>query len=165
MQSETPGFEIRRATDDDIPDLLDLWEALAAEQMIAAELPIDRAARSARWKETFLNTSDAVFFVVRDGSALFGAGGLDGGRGLFTLGMGVDPRHRRGGVGSALLQACIDWARERGAHKIALQVWPQNAAAIALYEKFGFVREGYLRSHWRRKNDELWDAIVMGLLL
>jgi putative acetyltransferase len=165
LQSGPPRFEIRPATEDDIPDLLDLWEALAAEGMIAAELPIDKEARSARWKETFSNTEDAVFFVARDGDDLLGAGGLEGGRGLFTLGMGVSPRHRHVGVGSSLLQACIDWARAKDAHKIALQVWPQNAAAIVLYEKFGFVHEGLLRSHWRRKNDELWDAVVMGLLL
>ena len=38
-------------------------------------------------------------------------------------------------------------------------------AALALYRKFGFEQEGYLRSHYRRANGELWDAVVMGLLL
>src|SRR6266508_2058891 len=69
------------------------------------------------------------------------------------------------GVGSALLRAGIEWARGAGAHKVALQVWPHNAAALALYEKFGFQREGLLRGHYRRRNGELWDAIVMGLPL
>ena len=50
-------------------------------------------------------------------------------------------------------------------HKIALQVWPHNEAAIALYERYGFEREGYLKRHWRRRSGELWDAVVMGLLL
>jgi RimJ/RimL family protein N-acetyltransferase len=48
---------------------------------------------------------------------------------------------------------------------MALQVWPHNAAAIALYERFGFERECYLRRHYRRRSGELWDAIVMGLRL
>jgi RimJ/RimL family protein N-acetyltransferase len=69
------------------------------------------------------------------------------------------------GVGSALLRAGIDWARRAGAHKVALQVWPHNQAAVALYEKFGFQREGRLRRHYRRRSGELWDAIVMGLPL
>jgi RimJ/RimL family protein N-acetyltransferase len=56
-------------------------------------------------------------------------------------------------------------ARKAGAHKIALQVWPHNAAAIALYERFGFRREGYLTRHYRRRSGELWDAIIMGLPL
>ncbi|MEP9394480.1 MULTISPECIES: GNAT family N-acetyltransferase [Gordonia] len=37
--------------------------------------------------------------------------------------------------------------------------------AIALYEKFGCVAEGRLYRHYRRRSGELWDAIVMGLIL
>jgi RimJ/RimL family protein N-acetyltransferase len=37
--------------------------------------------------------------------------------------------------------------------------------ARALYEKYGFVQEGYLRRQYPRKNGEIWDAVVMGLLL
>jgi RimJ/RimL family protein N-acetyltransferase len=44
-------------------------------------------------------------------------------------------------------------------------VWPHNDRAIALYEKLGFVEEGRLRRHYRRRNGELWDAVVMGLVL
>lgn len=72
---------------------------------------------------------------------------------------------RRGGVGSALLQAAIGWARAHGAHKVALQVWPHNDAGIGLYRKFGFEEEGHLRRHYRRQNGELWDAVIMGLAL
>ncbi|MDQ3574430.1 MAG: hypothetical protein M3404_05830, partial [Actinomycetota bacterium] len=51
------------------------------------------------------------------------------------------------------------------AHKVALQVWPHNHGALALYRKFGFVQEGLLRRHYPRRNGELWDAVVMGLVL
>lgn len=68
-------------------------------------------------------------------------------------------------MGTALLQAGVDWAREVGAHKVALQLWPHNVAAARLYARFGFVEEGRLRRHYRRRNGELWDAVVMGLLL
>jgi RimJ/RimL family protein N-acetyltransferase len=68
-------------------------------------------------------------------------------------------------VGSALLTAAIDWARQAGAHKLHLEHWPTNEAAVALYEKFGFVEEGYLRRHYRRRSGELWDAVVRGLVL
>jgi ribosomal protein S18 acetylase RimI-like enzyme len=40
-----------------------------------------------------------------------------------------------------------------------------NEAAIALYEKSGFVREGYHPKQLRRKTGEIWDVISMGLLL
>jgi RimJ/RimL family protein N-acetyltransferase len=39
-------------------------------------------------------------------------------------------------------------------------VFPYNEAAIALYERFGFVREGYRKEHYRR-GDEFVDAILM----
>jgi RimJ/RimL family protein N-acetyltransferase len=48
---------------------------------------------------------------------------------------------------------------------VALQVWPHNHAARALYRRFGFADEGLLRRHYRRRNGELWDAVVMGLVL
>ena len=44
--------------------------------------------------------------------------------------------------------------------KLELHVFPHNTPAIALYERFGFVREGYRRGHYRR-GDELVDAILM----
>jgi ribosomal protein S18 acetylase RimI-like enzyme len=50
-------------------------------------------------------------------------------------------------------------------HKLSLGVWPHNAAAIALYRKFGFVEEGRRVKHYRRQSGELWDIIEMGLLL
>ena len=77
----------------------------------------------------------------------------------------VDGRHRGRGVGSALIDAAITWARAQGAHKMTLEVWRHNAAARALYGKFGFRDEGLLRRHYRRRNGELWDAVVMGLVL
>jgi putative acetyltransferase len=83
---------------------------------------------------------------------------------LYDLGMFLLPDFRGHGVGSALVERAIEIARERQAYKITLQVWPHNEAAIRLYEKFGFEREGYLRSHWPRQNGEIWDTIVMGLV-
>jgi ribosomal protein S18 acetylase RimI-like enzyme len=79
--------------------------------------------------------------------------------------MAVAAGWRGRGVGTALLAEAVDRAGKAGAHKLALQVWPHNTAAIALYERFGFQREGYLRRHYRRRTGELWDAIIMGLPL
>lgn len=165
MPAELPDFVIRPVIESDLPDLLDLWEALAAEGFIGAEAPIDRPARSAMWRERFIDSHDAVFLIARDDQNLLGVGSLEGRGGLLNLGLSVDGRFRQRGVATKLLDACLEWARNNGAHKISLQVWPHNEAAIALYEKFGFEHEGLLRKHYRRKNGELWDALVMGLPL
>jgi RimJ/RimL family protein N-acetyltransferase len=54
----------------------------------------------------------------------------------------------------------VDWARSTGVRKLELHVFPHNEPAIALYERFGFVREGYRRGHYRRGRDYV-DAILM----
>ena len=36
---------------------------------------------------------------------------------------------------------------------------------IALYRKVGFVIEGRRRRQYRRRNGELWDAVLMALVL
>jgi RimJ/RimL family protein N-acetyltransferase len=81
------------------------------------------------------------------------------------LGMMVDAAWRGRGVGGALVRAAVDAARDLGAHKVALQVWPHNEAARRLYLRHGFVEEGVLRRHYPRRNGELWDAVIMGLVL
>jgi RimJ/RimL family protein N-acetyltransferase len=85
--------------------------------------------------------------------------------GFGELGMWVAADRRGRGVGTALVAAAIEWARERGLHKLTLGVFPHNEAAIALYRKFGFVEEGRRVRHFRRSSGELWDVIEMGLLL
>lgn len=82
--------------------------------------------------------------------------------GVADVGMAVLQEWRGKGLGAALLTSAIDWAEEAGAHKMALEVWPHNEAAIALYRKAGFVEEGRKRRHYRRANGELWDAVLMG---
>jgi ribosomal protein S18 acetylase RimI-like enzyme len=42
------------------------------------------------------------------------------------------------GVGSALMQECIDIAREKQHHTLWLGVWEHNQRAIAFYTKWGF---------------------------
>jgi RimJ/RimL family protein N-acetyltransferase len=160
-------FTVRPLRREEIEPLLDLLDAVAAERRwIASEPPIPRD----RWREGFERNIDDEYCVnlaAVDADDLL-IGQLDA-RGRADrpaeIGMAVAEGWRGRGVGTALMQSCVDWAGEHGIHKLALQVWPHNDAAIRLYEKFGFEREGVLRAHYRRQNGELWDAVVMGLLL
>ena len=78
------------------------------------------------------------------------------------LGLLVAASHRRRGIGRALLEQAVEWAREVGVGKIELHVFPHNEPAIRLYERFGFEREGLRRRHFRRNGDIL-DAVLMAL--
>ena len=60
----------------------------------------------------------------------------------------VAPDHRRRGLASAVLEELLRWAEERGATTAYLQVREDNAPALALYRRLGFVRHhsyAYLR--------------------
>ena len=54
--------------------------------------------------------------------------------------MWVRPSDRGKGIGSGLLTAALDWAISRGVHHADLWVTESNAAAVALYEQYGFQR-------------------------
>jgi RimJ/RimL family protein N-acetyltransferase len=76
------------------------------------------------------------------------------------VGLMVAKEHRRRGVGVALMKAAEEWAAGVGVRKIELHVFPHNSAAIALYERLGYEREGFRRLHYRRGREFL-DAILM----
>jgi RimJ/RimL family protein N-acetyltransferase len=78
------------------------------------------------------------------------------------LGLMVAKDARRQGVGRALLDAAVDWARTSGVRKLELHVFPWNEPAIQLYERFGFEREGYRKAHYSRGGEDV-DAILMAL--
>lgn len=166
------SFEIRPATPEDYEAWLAVHEAVAAEgRWIGAEAPLD-VDRARRHFDEHVADEDKEFLV-----AVVDEAGGSGGRvvgdlaihvqryGVAEFGMAVADGFRGQGIGSALLSAGIDFARARGAHKVALQMWPHNDPARRLYEKFGFEQEGVLRRHYPRRNGELWDAVIMGLLL
>ena len=76
------------------------------------------------------------------------------------LGLMVAKDARRMGVGRALLEAAVDWARGSGVRKLELHVFPWNEPAIRLYEHFGFEREGFRKRHYHRAGEDV-DAVLM----
>jgi RimJ/RimL family protein N-acetyltransferase len=164
-----PPVSVRPATLADVDALVAMLAEVAGEgRWIATEAPVDVGQRRRRMVED-IEREDAIVLVAEVAEVAgepVGELGLHlAGYGVADLGMVVAAGWRGRGIGSALLAEAIDRAREAGAHKVALQVWPHNSAAIALYERFGFQREGYLTRHYRRRSGELWDAVIMGLRL
>jgi RimJ/RimL family protein N-acetyltransferase len=62
-----------------------------------------------------------------------------------SLGMGIVPAWRGRGLGTRLMERTLQEARKVGLVRVELNVHADNARAIALYERFGFVREGVAR--------------------
>lgn len=80
-----------------------------------------------------------------------------------TLGMGIIPGYRDKGLGTRLISATLDAARELGLHRIELDVHADNLRAIALYEKVGFVHEGIARDAVKI-DGRFIDAIQMAVV-
>ena len=163
--TEPAPAAVRRSTAADFDEWFRLYEMVAAEgKWIGGEAPVDRVARKRSYLDT-LQDDDAASFVAECDGRMVGSLGVRMRGGIADLGMLIDAGWRGRGIGSALMEACIAWASEQGAHKVVLEVWPHNHSAQALYRKYGFEQEGFLKRHYRRRNGQLWDAVRMGLVL
>ena len=150
----TDSVVVRPAEGDDFDAWLRLFRAVADEaRWIGTEPPVEEA------------TARALFGSAAEGFMLVGALGGHAAQGRLSIGMFVAKEWRGRGVGSLLLAECLRRARLLRAHKVSLEVWPHNHDARRLYRRFGFLEEGHLRAHHDRRNVELWDVIVMGLVL
>lgn len=166
-QNRRMAVHVRRATIDDMDDLIAMRVEVAREGIwIGAELPLDEAGDRERFTTTIEDgETSAMFVAMLEDGTLVGNLSVQNPVGIAHLGMNVADGHRGQGIGVALMEAALQWARDAGAHKMDLDHWPWNHRARALYERFGFVEEGYRRRHWRRKDGSLWDAVTMGLVL
>jgi putative acetyltransferase len=81
-----------------------------------------------------------------------------------SIGMAVHDAYAGRGVGSALMAAVVELAeRWWNIKRLELSVYADNARAIALYERFGFVREGLFKAYaWR--DGEYVDSLAMARL-
>jgi L-phenylalanine/L-methionine N-acetyltransferase len=112
---------------------------------------------------------DAAVFVAEDDSTIVARLSLSrdvhpASRHVADLGLMVASTHRRRGVGKALLDQAVAWAGASEIQKLELHVFPWNVPAIALYESFGFEREGLRRGQYLRDRVPV-DAILMALWL
>jgi RimJ/RimL family protein N-acetyltransferase len=151
---------VRPAAAGDARAMAELFAAVAEERTgIASEPPVDVEARTTQFAATIAES----IVADADGQIVGMIHTTVSRHGFGEFGMLVDREWRGSGVGSALLRATIDWARDQGLHKLCLEVFTHNTAAIALYRKYGFVEEGHRIKHYRRADGELWDSLIMGM--
>jgi ribosomal protein S18 acetylase RimI-like enzyme len=152
-------FTVRPAVLADARAMAELFAAVAQERDgIATEPPVDVSQRTVQFAAAAAGSA-----VADADGAIVGMIHVEASRhGFGELSMLVGRDWRGRGVGSALVRAAIDLARARGLHKLGLEVFPHNAAGIALYCRSGFTVEGRRVRQYRRASGELWDSIVMG---
>jgi RimJ/RimL family protein N-acetyltransferase len=160
---------IRRAEPSDAPGLKALGDAVGAEPegWLVTTNGWRDAADERRYLRAIRRYPNAAVFVAEDDGLIVGRLSIardqhPASAHVADLGLMVAASHRRRGIGTALLEAAVRWAKSVGVRKLELHVFPWNSGAIALYERFGFEREGYRRAHYRR-SDEYVDAVLMAL--
>ena len=127
----------------DIPRLVELLGQLFSQER---EFSPDPEKQRDALEAILADRSRGRIFVAREGSELVGMASLlytvstaEGGKAALFEDLIVDPKHRRKGIGSKLINYVIPQARAEGVLRITLLTDLENDTALGLYRKLGFV--------------------------
>ena len=134
-----------------------------AKEHLPAVAELERQCFPEPWSERalelFLEENAVAMVAISDDGTVLGYGSM-----LFVsdegqlVNLAVLSTARRQGIGKQILASLIEVAKKRGAETIALEVRVSNAAAIALYENFGFRSVGIRKRFYRQPVE---DAAIM----
>lgn len=149
MGAPPVGLSLRAATVEDAAGLCELHND-PGYRLDTLRAPYQTIERTRQWLAS-LTANDLSLVAELDGQ-IVGNGGLHRQVGrrqhVGILGLGVRDACRRRGIGTALLAALVDTADNwLDLRRLELTVFADNAPAIALYERFGFAREGLHRAY------------------
>ena len=162
---------IRPAEPGDAQALVELSEEVGAEE--GCWLLVDEKSRSTTEEKRYLRAvrrhPDAAVYLAEIDDAVVARLSLardvhPASRHVADLGLMVAASHRRRGVGRAMLEQAVAWARAAEISKLELHVFPWNTPALALYETFGFEREGVRKGQYLRAGVPV-DTVLMALHL
>lgn len=160
------GLQIRRAEQDDCAAI---YEMFSSPQVYEGTLQVPYPSREL-WRKRLTDTDGTYNLVAVSGDHVIGLFSIDTfpnkprRRHVGLIGISVAEAWQGKGVGKALMQAGMEFADNwLNLTRLELEVYSDNEAAIRLYERFGFEREGVLRQHAFR-NGQYVDSIMMGRL-
>jgi ribosomal protein S18 acetylase RimI-like enzyme len=136
-------IEFRKAIPEDLRQIVDLLQQQLQENSVAVAMEPLRLATLRMIERPGLGQ----ILVAARGDALAGIAVLSflwtlehGGATVWLDELYVDPRERRSGLGTKLLEAAMAVARAQGCVALDLEVEPGHEAAVRLYERLGFRR-------------------------
>ena len=125
---------------------------------------LERICFSTPWSRNMLaeeldNACSAFLVAEDDAGRVVGYAGLqvilDEG---YITNVAVRPECRRNGIAGKLLQVFLDFGQANHLAFLTLEVRPSNAAAIALYTRFGFREAGRRRNYYDLPKE---DALIL----
>ncbi len=146
----------------DVPSFRNYVDAVARERRYFMILEAFALDKTAEFVAQNIVTGNLQFVAV-DGAKVVGAVDLhphkfEGFRHNASLGIGLLSAYRRKGIGRRLLETAIAACAQHALRRLELVVYASNVAAISLYEKFGFVREGVFRG--QRELDGVREDVI-----
>ncbi|HYH82887.1 MAG TPA: GNAT family protein [Longimicrobium sp.] len=165
------GFHLRLAEPEDAAAILEYFRTLGGQTTFVTfgseGIPLGEEAEAAFIART-RSRDNAIFLLAVAPEGIVGALTYAGGEKARTrhtgeFGVSVLREWWGRGVGPALLEEMIAWARGGGVvRKINLRVHVDNVRAIRLYERLGFVHEGRTTRDMFM-DGRFVDSLMMGL--
>ena len=137
---------------------------LTTREEIAEQLTVEKQKERI---EKYLNKSGTILLVAEAAGVIAGTSEVDKGKRkrcqhVGRVGISVFKEYRGIGVGTALLQSVIEWAKEdKIIEKLSIDVFSNNNRAIGLYKKLGFCEHGRAPKELKINEDEYVDSILM----
>ncbi|HEX3469034.1 MAG TPA: GNAT family N-acetyltransferase [Candidatus Elarobacter sp.] len=155
-------WSVRPKGERDVDTVVSLLAEIAREgRWIATEWPFDVEARARSMRDALLRRWCVGWVAVDEREIVADLTIFDIDAAEPELGMLVAASHRRRGIGRALLDEAVAWARANGKAALTLRVFPDNVAARTLYASAGFVDKLVQHAAIARRDGAPLDAIVM----
>ena len=126
---------------------------------------LERICFSRPWSKRMLSeeleNACAAFLVAEDadsGQVVGYAGVLVMADEGYITNVAVFPEYRRRGIGAQIIEVFMNFARANRLAFLTLEVRPSNAAAIALYQGFGFEEVGRRKNYYDLPKE---DALIL----
>jgi RimJ/RimL family protein N-acetyltransferase len=144
---------IRKANVKDAARVLAAFREIARDSQWILTEPSEIAKtvkEEAEFIRQFRKSKNSLFVVAEMDGEIVGLSSIDGGKHkrnkhVGTIGIAVRKDWRGIGIGNAMMQYLIKWAKKAGVKKLRSSVFAKNQGAIDLFIKFGFKKEGLLK--------------------
>lgn len=168
------GVVIRSAKVTDAEQIVKLSKAVAEEEIyeLISGKEFNRSVDTdQKWIESHEANPNHIIIIAEVNSKVIAV--LDFANGhrqriahVGDAGISIAKDFRDQGIGSLLMKALIEWAKDNSAiEKIGLQVHSSNDRAIGMYKKMGFEIEGVRKRDLKYNDGHYVDTVVMGLFV
>ncbi len=151
---------------DDKEALVSMYASMSPEAVKWGLPPYDRA-RIDRWTSDLTNNVTLIARLEERvvGHLLMFRIPYERRKGVAEILIYIHQDFQNLGLGTAMMKRAIEMAKGKGFHRLGLSVVADNHAAIKVYEKVGFKREGIAKDAFYGDDHRYHDEVEMGLLL